>query len=254
MGFFRKCCQVVYLRPWAAVQGQRWRWPPQLGVKWPLNHRQYSRVFVWRCVRASLRGGRRISVQSFSFQSSEFVYLHNTCMILQEITHAGIQVLLYTGECFCLPACQNLHVHVHMRACVCAGHPEADRPDVRVSRLCRVMSGSLADSADLEQCTQVSSTNEPSIQRAHRESLHAAYCFNQGLHIWGAELFMPVLASDQGTWYNMQMSIEYLRWFQFVSVTRWRLTGSLHQDGAGLGNAAAARLFFVSVSQTDSDS
>lgn len=44
-----------------------------------------------------------------------------------------------------------------------AGHPEAARPDVQESGLCGVMSGSLADSADLEQCTQVSPTNELSI-------------------------------------------------------------------------------------------
>lgn len=47
--------------------------------------------------------------------------------------------------------------------CVCTGHPEAARPDVQKSGLCGVMSGSLADSADLEQCTQVSPTNELSI-------------------------------------------------------------------------------------------
>lgn len=47
--------------------------------------------------------------------------------------------------------------------CVCAGHPEAARPDVLESGLCGVMSGSLADSADFEQCTQVSPANELSI-------------------------------------------------------------------------------------------
>lgn len=40
---------------------------------------------------------------------------------------------------------------------------------------------------------------------------------------------------DQGTWYKMQISIEYLRWFQFVCVTKWRVTGSLDQEGIGLG-------------------
>lgn len=33
----------------------------------------------------------------------------------------------------------------------------------------------------------------------------------------------------------MQISIEYLRWFQFVCVTKWRVTGSLDQVGIGLG-------------------
>lgn len=50
-----------------------------------------------------------------------------------------------------------------VRQCVRAGHPEAARPDVQESGLRGVMSGSLADSADLEQCTQVSPTNELSI-------------------------------------------------------------------------------------------
>lgn len=51
--------------------------------------------------------------------------------------------------------CQHLHVH--------AGHPEAARPDVQESGLYGVLSGSLADSAHLEQCTQVSQINELSI-------------------------------------------------------------------------------------------
>lgn len=68
--------------------------------------------------------------------------------------------------------------------------------------------GSFADFADFEQCTQVSPANEPSAQRAQRES--SARGFNQGRGIWGAELFMPVLAPDQRTWYKMQISIEFL--------------------------------------------
>lgn len=63
--------------------------------------------------------------------------------------------------------------------CVCAGHPEAARPDVQESGLYGVMSGSFADSADFEQCTQVSPANELSIQRAHTEN--SAYSFNQYL-------------------------------------------------------------------------
>lgn len=70
---------------------------------------------------------------------------------------------LCTGECLCLHLCQYLHVHADAFVCVCAGHPEVARPDVQESGLCGVMSGSLADSADLEQCTQVSPTNELSI-------------------------------------------------------------------------------------------
>lgn len=61
--------------------------------------------------------------------------------------------------------CQHLYICMCMCACVCvrAGHPETARPDVQESGLCGVMSGSLADSADLEQCTQVSPANELSI-------------------------------------------------------------------------------------------
>lgn len=47
--------------------------------------------------------------------------------------------------------------------CVSAGHPEAARPDVLEPGLRGVMSGCLADSADFEQCTQVSPANELSI-------------------------------------------------------------------------------------------
>lgn len=62
---------------------------------------------------------------------------------------------LPTLACACVSLFFFLWVH--------AGHPEAARPDVQEFGLCRVMSGSLADSADLEQCTQVSPANELSI-------------------------------------------------------------------------------------------
>lgn len=68
---------------------------------------------------------------------------------------------LCLGECLYLLLCQ--HLHMYMSLCEHAGHPEASRPDVQESGLCRVMSGCLADTADLEQCTQVSPTNELSI-------------------------------------------------------------------------------------------
>lgn len=64
-----------------------------------------------------------------------------------------------------------------------AGHPEAARPDVQEFGLCRVMSGSLADSADLEQCTQVSPANELSIQRAHGEFTQLTVLIRT-LYIW----------------------------------------------------------------------
>lgn len=65
----------------------------------------------------------------------------------------------------CSLLCQPLQVCVRVSVCLCAcaGHPEAATPDVQESGWCGVMSGSLADSADLEQCTQVSPTNELSI-------------------------------------------------------------------------------------------
>lgn len=68
--------------------------------------------------------------------------------------------LLGTGECLCLQLCKNLHACV---LCVHAGHDETARPDVPESGLCGVTGGSLADSADFEQCTQVSPANELSI-------------------------------------------------------------------------------------------
>lgn len=67
--------------------------------------------------------------------------------------------------CVCVSESVYVCVRVCTRLSVCAraGHPEAARPDVPESGLCRVMSGSLADSADFEQCTQVSPANELSI-------------------------------------------------------------------------------------------
>lgn len=44
---------MLYLCPWATAQGQCWRWPPQLGVKWPVNHRQ-SRTR--QCLCGGVRG------------------------------------------------------------------------------------------------------------------------------------------------------------------------------------------------------
>lgn len=75
---------------------------------------------------------------------------------------SGIRVL-----CALLYVCAYFYANIYVCMCVFswvrAGHPEAARPDVQESGLCGVMSGSLADSADLEQCTQVSPTNELSI-------------------------------------------------------------------------------------------
>ena len=108
------------------------------------------------------------------------------------------------------------------------GHPEAARPDVQEFGLCGVMNGSLADSADLEQCTQVSPTNELTIQKAHdteREPTLSTVSI-KALHIWQAEIFMLVLAPDQRTRYKMQISIHYLMWSQFVDVRRWTMACS----------------------------
>lgn len=65
--------------------------------------------------------------------------------------------------CVCVNVCVSESVRACLSVCARAGHPEAARPDVPDSGLCRVMSGSLADSADFEQCTQVFPANEPSI-------------------------------------------------------------------------------------------
>lgn len=82
--------------------------------------------------------------------------LHNAHMISQEIMHL-------VGYSLCTSACLRMPTFACACLCVRAGHPEAARPDVLESGLCRVMSGSLADSADFEQCTQVSPANELSI-------------------------------------------------------------------------------------------
>lgn len=78
----------------------------------------------------------------------------------------GDYTFRYQGT-LCVPVTVYVcfYANICMCTCVCvrAGHPEAARPDAQESGLCGVMSSSLADSADLEQCTQVSPTNELSI-------------------------------------------------------------------------------------------
>lgn len=150
---------------------------------------------------------------------------------------------LCTGECLCLLLCQHLYVHVCV--CVCE-QVTLTLPD----QMCRSLDCAewwVAPSLTLQTWNNAHRSLQlmSSLYREHTESLHSAYSFNQGLHIWGAELFMLALASDQGTWYKMQISIEHLRWFQFVCVTRWRVTDSLDQDRVGLRNAEAARLFLL---------
>ena len=83
-------------------------------------------------------------------------------MISQDITHSGILVVFVHWWMFMFASMPKFACE---RVCLCvrAGHPDAARPDVQESGLRGVMSGSLADSADLEQCTQVSPTNELSI-------------------------------------------------------------------------------------------
>lgn len=83
-----------------------------------------------------------------------------------------------------------------------SGHPEAARPDVQPSGLRgEALSLTLQTLNNAHRSLRLMSP-------LHRE--HSARGFNQGLGIWGAELFMPVLAPDQRTWYKMQISIGFL--------------------------------------------
>lgn len=145
---------MLHLRPWAAVHGQRWRWPPQLGVKWAVNHKQYRTVLVFVCSSVCMW---QDVYSLLHFYAVLPLSLHNACMNGQEIMCVRVW-----GCALC-----NCYVCFHANICMCtwahAGHPDAARPDVQESGLCGVMSGSLADSADLEQCAQVSPTNELSI-------------------------------------------------------------------------------------------
>lgn len=113
-------------------------------------------VEVCVCVREC--GGGRKCIQSFTFQccSSSELSLHSAYAFR---CHGTLCALV--NVCVCLYA--NIRTCICMSFCVLAGHPEASRPDVQESGLCGVMSGCLADTADLEQCTQVSPSNELSI-------------------------------------------------------------------------------------------
>lgn len=88
-------------------------------------------------------------------------YAHCLCSLLNVYVCFSAKICMCLNVCVCLKVCTC--VCTRLSVCARAGHPEAARPDVPESGLCRVMSGSLADSADFEQCTQVSPANELSI-------------------------------------------------------------------------------------------
>lgn len=144
-GFFRKCCQLLCQHPWGEVQGHRWRWPPQLGLKWPVNHMQ-CRTVKRVCVRITI-------VFTLTALSAQ-------CRLNQPRDYAFFRILDVHWWMFMFTSMAEFAC---VYQCASAGHPEAARPDVREPGLRGVMSGCLADSADFEQCTQVPPANELSI-------------------------------------------------------------------------------------------
>lgn len=107
-GFLGKFCQLLCQRPWAEVQGHHRRWPPELGVKWPVNRMQHGAVLVCKSVCVS-----KLYKAVYPTQCTQDQPGHYACSLC---SLTDVYVFFNASISMCMNVCESKCVFV----CVCA--------------------------------------------------------------------------------------------------------------------------------------